>query len=753
MSSDRFAIGVDFDLGDGQAILDGFEKKLGTTIDRSKGLEHALVEGSRAVKEQSEKLATLKTALDHAAIGGHGLARATEMVNEGMRLASESMESLERFGGSAGEAFGSLARTISSMARGDLVGFVMSAHRGAMAIAEMATESDRQVAALEHLGAAYELVTSATNDTMDETDAFRMQQRLLEAGLQLTGQELATVAGFAREHARALGVDATTATENLTSALIAGSARGLRPYGISIDSNATRGANLNTILARMATNLGTTGVSARTAAEDMHLFDRELGDTANELGRSAASALHLSDIMHGLTDIIRDTGGVATAMSAAVHAAFQLSHLNVFGAANTIAAYNRQDQEASRQRAHAEQETLDAQHAVVVATDAARARGLDLTRVQLHDAADMVQLANTLRTYEHETLAVQQQQVDAIGDQRRLSGLRERDAAAYAENERTRLANGDAAAGATPAAARHGGGAHHSHLIDMQAAARAENARQEAEESRQEAAETEAAERAAERSAQEKAAEEMRVAIERKAAESRVYHEQEEALRTHNEHILQEEKQHARAIQDARRTDSNLMRETWMANLHLHETENQRMADFTTSAYHTMTGALEQHIAAVIEGNETGGAAARAAFHQISMALGMQAGEQMVMELAAGFGMLGRAAGSYGADVGAEVSATQHFVSAGIYGTLAGAGFAGAAASNAPKQAGASGGVAPSAAASLGRTGGQANDNGGATIINVNIGGTVISGRDIAPAVSRGLVELHGSRRLPGFMR
>jgi hypothetical protein len=38
-------------------------------------------------------------------------------------------------------------------------------------------------------------------------------------------------------------------------------------------------------------------------------------------------------------------------------------------------------------------------------------------------------------------------------------------------------------------------------------------------------------------------------------------------------------------------------------------------------------------------------------------------------------------------------------------------------------------------------------------VYNINVNGSVIDGRTIAPAVHAGLVELHGTRNLPGFMR
>jgi hypothetical protein len=172
---------------------------------------------------------------------------------------------------------------MTDLAHGNIVGAITNLHSLAEGLAHMTDEAERQERAIEALGDGMDAISRQTNDTVDETDAYRMQQRLLTAGLHATGEELGSVAGLAREWALAHGTTAAEATERLTSALIRGSAGGLRPFGIEVEHGATRAQNWHHELSQVATQMGRTGVSARTAART------STGLTANSATRSTTS--------------------------------------------------------------------------------------------------------------------------------------------------------------------------------------------------------------------------------------------------------------------------------------------------------------------------------------------------------------------------------------------------------------------------------------------------------------------------------
>jgi hypothetical protein len=671
------------------------------------------------------------------------------VIESGALAATHALEALGQVAGDTGQVLGGLGDTFGAIARGNLVDFASGLHSAAEGLANMSDEADRQERAIRALGDGMDAISRQTSDTVDETDAWRMQQRLLTAGLHATGEELGAVAGFAREYALAHGVTATEATERLTSALIRGAAGGLRPFGIEVDHNATRAENWHAALGQVATNLARTGVSARTAGEEIHRFDRELGDAENDLGRSAATALHLTDVMHGLTDIIQNTGNVATTMGRAINAAMHFASGDIVGARAYYNAIGAEERGVAAQRQQAEAAQQAAQHEAVVASDAARARGINLARVEIHSAEDLVQLTNTLRTYQGASLEVQQQQVDAIGEQRRLEGLRARDAAAYRENANNAEAN---ALGTAPHTTRahHGGGgggrAANDNAADRAALAHIQETLHAHDELRQHAYTREKQEylhQEAGTLAERNHADEIE-----KAAINADLDEKAAMFRR----VEAQEKAHLNHLEDLRVQDRNAMSVGWAEALHLNESSTLRMASFTTSMYSTMGAAAKQGIAAVIEQQATGGEALRAFGHQVSMALGMEAGERAVMEFAAGWAMVGRAAGEEGLDPGADSSATAHFVSAALYAGLAGAGFGIAAATNAPKSASSGSSGAPSSAA---RANGPANDNayagGGNTYITVT--GSIVDTAGFTRATGHSLNELYGSRQQPPQMR
>jgi hypothetical protein len=154
--------------------------------------------------------------------------------------------------------------------------------------------------------------------------------------------------------------------------------------------------------------------------------------------------------------------------------------------------------------------------------------------------------------------------------------------------------------------------------------------------------------------------------------------------------------------------------EQWRANLHLQETSAQRFAGFTTGMFNSITAAAEQHFTALIEGSESGIQAVTAFVHTIGIQLALQASKEALIELGKGLSMLGRAAGSEGADVGAESSAAFHFAAFAAYVALAGAGVGAAAATNPQKPAAATlgGGGGGGGAATAARAGGGADHSG-----------------------------------------
>ncbi len=141
----------------------------------------------------------------------------------------------------------------------------------------------------------------------------------------------------------------------------------------------------------------------------------------------------------------------------------------------------------------------------------------------------------------------------------------------------------------------------------------------------------------------------------------------------------------------------------------------------------------------------------RSATQEILINMAMQAGEQAIMETAAGLAMLARGLGMEGTDPGADASAASHFASAGMYAAIAtttGVIGGAMARSNQPVSAGGGSGRLPASAASV-----PANDNahGGMTLVFNQTG--IFDGKGARGLVADTLTDMSRNNALPPVMR
>lgn len=176
--------------------------------------------------------------------------------------------------------------------------------RLAEAMADGAAQSERRSSALAQLGGAYDALSEATNDTIDETDAFNAQQRLLQAGLDLTEQQFVAVMRAAREYAIATGTDTMAAVDRLTGGLISGSERGLRPFGLAVQGVEDQSGRTMIALLQLTQRLNDGAPSARTFAEAMERAKRETEDAKNEFLAATAKALGLKETLDRFPDTL-----------------------------------------------------------------------------------------------------------------------------------------------------------------------------------------------------------------------------------------------------------------------------------------------------------------------------------------------------------------------------------------------------------------------------------------------------------------
>jgi hypothetical protein len=220
-------------------------------------------------------------------------------------------ESLEARGVTAGGLVGATGAALGATAA-----FTAATLAAANAGAIAAGRSERHQRALAGLGNTYRLVQAATNDTLSAEDAYRAQLDLTRSGLRVSGEEFALITRYAREHKGALETN-EEALQQLTEALRNGEAEGLRKFGISTKTGATRAQQFERAIRQMDRATKDAAPAQRTLAEEQERASRAFGEGVDSLGRLAAHALGLPETMSQVADAIRDVVGAVEDMIAA----------------------------------------------------------------------------------------------------------------------------------------------------------------------------------------------------------------------------------------------------------------------------------------------------------------------------------------------------------------------------------------------------------------------------------------------------
>ena len=194
----------------------------------------------------------------------------------------EATASLSRFSESARAAAESAGRIAAGVAGG-----IAAIGAGAYKIAEFAAAVEQQEMAINRLGPAYEAVRAATAGVVTAQDALKTQQTLVQAGLRVSSQQLATITRAAREYSRATGTELTQSLEQLTDALRTSSGEGLGRFGVSLQQGVTGASAFTSALQQLTTQQQNTAISSRTLREDLD----KLPEGLMAVGRSILSVL------------------------------------------------------------------------------------------------------------------------------------------------------------------------------------------------------------------------------------------------------------------------------------------------------------------------------------------------------------------------------------------------------------------------------------------------------------------------------
>lgn len=152
------------------------------------------------------------------------------------------------------------------------------------------------------LGPAYDEVRRATLGTVSAQQALRAQQSLVQSGLRVSASELGTITRAARDYARATGTETTQALEQLTEALRNGEATGLRRFGVAVREGTSRAQAFETTLAALERQQRATAAPARSLSETATALSNGFRDAAGSVGRFLASSTGIVGFFNSIAD-------------------------------------------------------------------------------------------------------------------------------------------------------------------------------------------------------------------------------------------------------------------------------------------------------------------------------------------------------------------------------------------------------------------------------------------------------------------
>ena len=285
----------------------------------------------------------------------------------------EATANLSRFSASAKAAAESAGRIAAGVAGG-----AVAFGAAALKTAEFAAAVEQQEMAITRLGPAYEAVRAATAGVVTAQDALKAQQTLVQAGIRVSSEQLATITRAAREYSRATGTELTQSLEQLTDALRTGSGEGLGRFGVSLQQGVTGSRAFGSALEQLTAQQRNAGVSARTLREDLD----KLPEGLMAVGRSILSVLEgpADALTRWLTGLV----GASTSLRGVLS--------EIASAGDTIRQRERQEatDRANMQRLEAQEGLFRAAGAAGVSVGREAVRGLSparLARLQQRVAA------------------------------------------------------------------------------------------------------------------------------------------------------------------------------------------------------------------------------------------------------------------------------------------------------------------------------------------------------------------------------
>lgn len=246
-----------------------------------------------------------KDAGDETKKTGEKAAYAGRMIVGVMSEAAREALGFEEATKHASAGVNTFAGALGELAHNGIAAAVAGLEEFARNIPEAAARSEAHAETLARLGGAYAEVQRATNGAVSAEQAAAVQQRVLQSGLRLSGQELAAVTLRAREFARATGGDVNQALDQLADQLV-NPGEELAKFGVRLQTGMAQGDALREALRQLGAQAQTMGASQVTLAESMEMASRAAREAGDALAGMIAQRLELRDFFVQLTSWIDD---------------------------------------------------------------------------------------------------------------------------------------------------------------------------------------------------------------------------------------------------------------------------------------------------------------------------------------------------------------------------------------------------------------------------------------------------------------
>lgn len=174
-------------------------------------------------------------------------------------------------------------------------------------IVGLADEFERTSGVLNRFSGDITEAAERTNGLITNLDLMIAQARASAAGLQLTGEQFATVAVRAAEMAAATGEDATDALNSLTDAIIGGADEQLRIYGVSLEGVTDITERQDEAVRQLTDGYGDLEARADTLGGAMTIFRNRLENAATEMVETINQSGALDDVLRALTGTTDET--------------------------------------------------------------------------------------------------------------------------------------------------------------------------------------------------------------------------------------------------------------------------------------------------------------------------------------------------------------------------------------------------------------------------------------------------------------